>query len=220
MVVRVSHKNPFEARKVIEALASKPKLEIIKLLIEEGPMTASEISSRLNISLSTIMDHLNHLTSSNILTWKLEKRRGKFIKVYRVRDLIWDIKIDLRLYSTIPDSKMVIELAREYIKRKVEGEGLPIKITAKDIMKTLNLNLNQSLTVLNYLTSCEDEITEILAELFNNSSLRDEKEVLIKDLAEKLNIHIYWAYRLAGKLTDSGEYIFKEDRLIRVKEES
>jgi len=214
MVIKITHKNPIEAKYFIEALASEPKLKIIKLLVDGKSLTATEISNKLNISLSTIIDHLNQLVKANILTTSLIKRRGKLIKTYKLRDYIWSVKIDLRTYVNLLDIEEIENLAREYIERKIQEKGLPIKFNIKELMNYLNLNLDKAYIVLNYLKN-EDNVISILEEIFNKKF--SESEIPINKLAEKMNIHVYWAYRLAYKLSEDQRYVVKNGKLIKLK---
>ncbi len=67
MAERVRIDDQGRVRWLIDALCSGPKLQILKMLLAEGPLTASEISRRLGIKLSTTLNHLEGLLAAGDL---------------------------------------------------------------------------------------------------------------------------------------------------------
>jgi DNA-binding transcriptional ArsR family regulator len=210
----IDRNKPVKARLILEALASRPRLNIVNTLISKGPLSASEISNNIGISLSTIMDHLKILNSSGILRWKFEKRGGKPVKVYSVDDIFIELKIDLRKLSSLPDFSRLGDLVRDYIDKKLSSSGLPLELSARDIMRTLDVDMDMAISILDYIHIDEDCILDVLRDRFLSMDIGDS--VSLDDLSGGLNIHSYWALKLAIRLGEEDGFIFKDGRLYRV----
>jgi DNA-binding transcriptional ArsR family regulator len=214
MTIIVDRNKPVKARLILEALASRPRIQIIKVLLRHGALSASEISGYIGISLSTVMEHLDILSSAGILVWTLERRVGKPIKKYRVADNNIDLKLDLRKYSVSPNLDDLKRYISEYIDKKTESSVLPLKPTIKDIMETLNIDLELATAVIDYYHLDEEYIIDKLEDHF--AYLGDIEAISIKELAEQLRIHEYWALRLAQKLSEKKNYIWKSNMLFKI----
>ncbi len=73
----------------IDALSSKSRREILKLL-KGRRMTLSEISEELNLSVSTVHDHMTKLTESGLVTLDDDGRKWKYYSLTRETRKILD----------------------------------------------------------------------------------------------------------------------------------
>ncbi len=214
MSLSIGRNNPIWARLVLEALASKPRLNIIKLLIEKGPLTASEISEETGTSLSTIMEHLDILTASGILRWTLVKRGRRRVKQYSLASKMVELKIDLTTLIWAIDIEEKRRLLKRYIYIKMERDGFPLKPTSKDIQEVLGLrDLREAIAILDLINRDEAYVVKVLEEKMEPEIVGDG--ISIRDLAKKLNIHEYWALLLAQRLSEGKKYILKGNMLYR-----
>lgn len=215
MTITVDRNKPIKARLMLEALASRPRIRIIKVLLKYGSLSASEISGHIGISLSTVMEHLDILSSAGILVWTLERRAGKPLKKYRVADINIDLKLNLRKYSVSPNLDDLKKYIAEYIDRKTESSILPLKPTIKDLMETLNIDLELATAVIDYYHLDEEYIIDRLVGRFYD--LEGFDAISIKELAGKLRVHEYWALRLAQKLSERKGFMLKSNMLFKVE---
>ncbi len=218
MTISIGRNNPVRIRLVLEALSSKPRLNIIKLLIEKGRLTASEISQLTNTSLSTIMEHLELLQAAGLIRWTLTKRGRRKVKLYQLTAKYIDLKIDLNTLVEVTDISSIREQLKRYIELKTEQDKLPLKTNLNDITKTLNLkNMMKAIAILDMFNYDEEYIVGILAEKIKNYKLPETIE--INELAQKMNIHEYWALRLAQRLGETDEYMLTGKTLHKVSKE-
>ena len=216
MTISIGTKNPVKARLILEALSSKPRLNIIKLLLKKDRLSASEIAAETKTSLSTILEHLDLLQAAGLIKSTLEKRGRRRVKTYSIGTKIIELKIDLNTLTEVIDINELRELLKNYIDRKLVGKGLPLKISVRDIVDTLQLeNLKKAIALIDLYNYDEEYIIDILIENFKRKEFGESID--IKELAKKLNIHEYWALRLAHKLSEKKEYTLEGNTLYKIK---
>jgi len=81
-----------EAQKVVKAMASNTAGDVLNLLSEEGPMTATTLGEKLNVPLTSIKYHIENLLEAGLITvvdtrWS---EKGRQMKLYGVveKDII------------------------------------------------------------------------------------------------------------------------------------
>ncbi|HOT95014.1 MAG TPA: helix-turn-helix domain-containing protein [Methanoregulaceae archaeon] len=86
---RILHPGDPETQTLARAIASPTAGEILKVLGEE-PMTASALSTRLSIPMTTAAYHLEHLVDAGVIEVKETRwsRKGREQKVYRLVDRV------------------------------------------------------------------------------------------------------------------------------------
>jgi DNA-binding MarR family transcriptional regulator len=215
MSLSIGRNNPIRARLILEALASKPRLKLIRLILENDKLTASELSELTGISLSTIIEHLDLLCAAGILRWHLVKRGRRRVKQYFLSSRYIELKIDLSTLTEAIDIYEIRELLAKYIVKKIGVSRLPLKTDVRDISNTLELgNMVKAIAILDLFNYDEEYVINVLIGELDRVGEIDNIDV--RDLARKLNVHEYWALRVAQKLSESGKYILKDNVLFRV----
>ncbi len=69
-------------RRIINVLNSGPKLEILKILSEGKPLTASKLAEKLKVKISTVLSHLEDLVNAGLVKVETESIGGRIIKKY------------------------------------------------------------------------------------------------------------------------------------------
>ena len=191
--MRVTRREPVKAWLVMEAIKEETRQKIIQLLLEKKEMTLTEIQEHVKKTLPTLLFHMNALEKAGIITWKTAKKGKKTTKVYKIKTKILEIEIDIEVFSKISNMKTIDKIAKDTI-NKLQEKGIKIKkdISIDDLVST-GLDALTALIVKDYIENYEEEIAKYLYE--------KHKEVLDKtndpiEIAEKLNIDVYWAARL------------------------
>jgi len=210
---------PFKAKLAIEALSSRTRLNIIKILLgSRRGLTAQEISRKLGLSLPTTLEHLEILVSSGIIQreWRVIGRR--VLKAYRLVDSQLDLKIDLLSFVETPEKRELEELAHLFVDKVREIKELDARPLLETIQKVLKVDRAKALSVLDYILSSEEEIVDHLASQAR-TIIGDSDTIPVRELARKMKIHEYWAYAVAKKLEEQGGFILEGSVLKKIKEE-
>jgi len=210
---------PFKAKLAIEALSSRTRLNIIKILLgSRRGLTAQEISRKLGLSLPTTLEHLEILVSSGIIQreWRVVGRR--VLKAYRLVDSQLDLKIDLLSFVETPEKRELEELAHLFVDKVREIKELDARPLLETIQKVLKVDRAKALSVLDYILSSEEEIVDHLASQAR-TIIGDSDTIPVRELARKMKIHEYWAYAVAKKLEEQGGFILEGSVLKKIKEE-
>ncbi len=219
-----------KARRVIEALCSGPKLQILKMLIEYGGgLTATDVAKKLGVKLSTALTHLEDLVNAGLLTVSTEGS-GRIIKKYYVSDSEVMIKINLKELLGIETCEVPKELteeeeelralAMEYvrIKRSRRRSKLPLRPKVRDVATVLNLSIDKAIEIVNYINTHQDEIVnELCPEV--QEILRRAGSMKVKDIADELKVHPYWVVLCIERLVRIG-VVKVRDNLVRITESS
>ncbi|HDI74330.1 MAG TPA: ArsR family transcriptional regulator [Thermoprotei archaeon] len=164
MTLIIPWSRPFKAKLAIEALSSRTRLNIIKILLgSRRGLTAQEISRKLGLSLPTTLEHLEILVSSGIIQreWRVVGRR--VLKAYRLVDSQLDLKIDLLSFVETPEKRELEELAHLFVDKVREIKELDARPLLETIQKVLKVDRAKALSVLDYILSSEEEIVDHLA---------------------------------------------------------
>ncbi|RLE80236.1 MAG: hypothetical protein DRJ52_06810 [Thermoprotei archaeon] len=219
MTLIIPWSRPFKAKLAIEALSSRTRLNIIKILLgSRRGLTAQEISRKLGLSLPTTLEHLEILVSSGIIQreWRVVGRR--VLKAYRLVDSQLDLKIDLLSFVETPEKRELEELAHLFVDKVREIKELDARPLLETIQKVLKVDRAKALSVLDYILSSEEEIVDHLASQAR-TIIGDSDTIPVRELARKMKIHEYWAYAVAKKLEEQGGFILEGSVLKKIKEE-
>ncbi|RLE99690.1 MAG: hypothetical protein DRJ63_04620 [Thermoprotei archaeon] len=219
MTLIIPWSRPFKAKLAIEALSSRTRLNIIKILLgSRRGLTAQEISRKLGLSLPTTLEHLEILVSSGIIQreWRVIGRR--VLKAYRLVDSQLDLKIDLLSFVETPEKRELEELAHLFVDKVREIKELDARPLLETIQKVLKVDRAKALSVLDYILSSEEEIVDHLASQAR-TIIGDSDTIPVRELARKMKIHEYWAYAVAKKLEEQGGFILEGSVLKKIKEE-
>ena len=209
-----------KVRLVIDSLGSGPKLEILRILLSEGPLPATEVSRRLGIKLSTTLSHLEELVNSGLVAIKSE---GK-IKKYYVPSSRVIIVLDLssfvgKVVEAQGEEYEVKSLALEYMRIKRERRGkLPLRPKVRDVANILGLDLEKAMKVVEYINTHQKELAEYLINEVKETLSRGG-QLSIKELSDKLRVHPYWIVMCIEILESRGEVKVRESKvsLLRVE---
>ena len=209
---------PVEAKLIITALSGITRLQILRILIESREaLTASEISSRLGLSLPTTLVHINQLASAGLIKWIYVKRGKRLIRAYRVpeRDLV--LSLDLYALALTPSLDELDELLEDFLNRYRELKELPSLPSLEEVEKVLKVNRYTALALLDYLRVSEDKVAEKLAEELR-SKIEERGEMSLEEVSKELRVHEYWAVQVARKLEEQGGFILERGTLRKIIE--
>ncbi len=208
----IPYDRPLAARRIIDALNSGPKLNILKILLEEkeNGATAGEIANRLKIKLPTALSHLNDLVKSGLVIVKNVKEGRKTLKKYFLAAKTIALEINLEFFLRL-DEKSVEEelkeievLAIEYINRKRESSILPLAISVKNVAETLGVDTNTAIKIVDYINTYTDKIIEYLVGEALEVMKKKKKISNVRELAKTLRVHDYWAALIVQKMVSKG----------------
>ena len=205
-------------RRIINVLNSGPKLEILKILSEGKPLTASELAEKLKVKISTVLSHLEDLVNAGLVKVETESTGGRVTKKYSLISNKIVLTINIHALTRIEEvgveeyEREMENLALQYLKAKREkrkGE-FPLTIRVRDVAKTLGVSIDEAVKVVDYInTHPEVIIDNISYELLE--IIRKSKTATVRELADKLKVHPYWVVMAAKKLTSQGLVVFEEN---------
>lgn len=195
---------PVEIRMIINALSGDTRLRILKVLLQhpEG-LTASEISSKINLTLPTTLTHLNQLISAGLIKWIYAKRGKRLLKLYKVTSKEIVLNVDLEILSNSPPLEKLENLLWQLVQKYRQQGVLPPMPSIEDIEKLLKIEKNEAIALIDYFKVSEERIVEKLSTELEEK-IRDKEEISLKDISEKLRVHDYWAIQVARKLEEKG----------------
>jgi len=110
-------------KRLVEALGDMTRYQILKLIKEEGPMSVSDMSVKLNKHRATIDKHVKQLMKAGLLVRKEDPERGVF--VYMLTDAAINVIEGIeRAKESAP--KPIIEMPVKKIRRIKIKKILPI----------------------------------------------------------------------------------------------
>ncbi len=216
MAERVRIDNQGRVRWLIDALCSGPKLQILKMLLAEGPLTASEISRRLGIKLSTTLNHLEGLLAAGLLKVEVSGK-NRIIKKYAVTASQVEAVIDLKALLLPPpcvpaaapapqaagvDAELEA-LALEYInaKRRSKRAKLQIRPKVRDIASTLGVDIDTAIEVARYINTHQRRLAKMLTGDILKALQERGGRASVKELADSLKVHPYWVVLCVNELS-------------------
>lgn len=207
---------PVEIRMIINALSGDTRLRILKVLLQhpEG-LTASEISSKINLTLPTTLTHLNQLISAGLIKWIYAKRGKRLLKLYKVTSKEIVLNVDLEILSNSPSLEKLENLLWQLVQKYRQQGVLPPMPSIEDIEKLLKIEKNEAIALIDYFKVSEERIVEKLSTELEEK-MRDKEEISLKDISEKLRVHDYWAIQVARKLEEKGNYILEKGFLRKI----
>ena len=110
-------------KRLVEALGDMTRYQILKLIKEEGPMSVSDMSVKLNKHRATIDKHVKQLMKAGLLVRKEDPERGVF--VYMLTDAAINVIEGIeKAKESVP--KPIIEMPVKKIRRIKIKKILPI----------------------------------------------------------------------------------------------
>ncbi len=206
---------PSLAKKVIEALAHKPKRAVLKVIVEMGQARAGEIAKRLNLRLPTVLQHLEDLAAAGLI--KVQEAGPRRLKVYTISSEKIRMELDIKLFlmSEEPRQEYVEELAKRYIHEKRKKGQLPAAPAVIDIKKTLHIKVEEALLVADLMhTRPSTVLDELIDEAIK--AIEERPGMRISDLAKRLSTSQYWATLLASTLLSKGRIRMEGGKLYPV----
>ncbi len=234
MAERVRIDDQGRVRWLIDALCSGPKLQILRMLLAEGPLTASEISRRLGVKLSTTLNHLEGLLAAGLLKVEVSGK-NKIIKKYMVTAPQVEAVIDLKALllpppcvpATAPPTPQEVSvdseleaLALEYIntKRRSKRAKLQIRPKVRDIASTLGVDIDTAIEVARYINTHQRSLAKVLREDLLKALQERGGKASVKELADRLRVHPYWVVLCVSELSNKGRAEIREGFITLIKE--
>ena len=206
-MVTISKNRPLDAKFLLDTIQDKTRKSIIRFLIDNSRfgLTAGELNKLLDVSLPTILSHMEILTGSGLVRFEWKKRRGKMVRVYNIVDAILTVQIDLESFVRIPPRSALQELAMSYID-KARETTLPKRILVEDVAKVLECDHKTAVIVFDYMKSTKEDIVKYLS----SHALKEFEamEAFTKeDLKKVLRVDERWATEVIDSLVDSGHFL-------------
>ncbi len=215
MVKVIPRTKPLEARRIIEVFSSGPKLEILRLLLTKGPLSASEIARELKVKISTVMEHLDKLLECGLVTYDYVIERGRVIRKFKIAHSRIILEIDLARYLNVPSEEYLMRQALRYLNLKYAQSSIPLKPSVKDVAETLNIDINEAIPVTEYLISNEElTLNYVVNKII--SMLNIKQRVALEELRKSIKAHRYWIIRAIKVLEEKGECILENNIVRRV----
>ncbi len=205
----VSEERPLLARRILEILTCGPKLQILKVLLEKGEVSAKDLSAAVGTKLSTVLSHLHDLVRAGLVEVRIVKSNGRTIKKYRLRarklTLVINLNLFLHLEERLHDEELkeLEDLAYRYIELKRASDGLPLAISVRDVANTLGTDLNTAIEVTDFINTHTERVVEYLSR-YVVEVLRSKGTASLRDLAKELNVHYYWIVLVVQSLVSKG----------------
>ncbi len=225
---RVRIDDQVRVRWLINALCSGPKLQILKMLLTEGPLTASEISRRLGIKLSTTLNHLEGLLAAGLLKVEVSGR-NRIIKKYVVTAPQVEAVIDLKALllpppcvpaATPPPQATEVDaeleaLALEYVNAKRRGKRTKLQIRPKvrDIASTLSVDVDTAIEVARYINTHQRRLAKVLRHDIIKALQERGGKASVRELANSLRVHPYWVVLCVNELSNEGRAEIREGKI-------
>jgi len=211
MTIRISKTRPVLVRLIIEALSGDSRRQIVAELLKnpEG-LSASELARRLDLTISTILTHLDKLIAAGIVRVVPKRRGARIYKIYRIVDEEIELTIDLRLLTSIPSTEELRKGVRELLREIRRERVLPPSFDPETVRDTLRVDIDTALMLTDYLRLNEDEVVSQLCEEAREI-FKGFKEVGLRELEEKLRVHTYWALKVARRFEELNEYLVRYD---------
>ncbi len=202
--MRIPSNRPLAARRVMQALSSDAKLRLLRVLAR-GPASPASMARELDMALSVVTEHLRDLEAAGLVRTAGYARvgRGRPAKLYALSSPRVVIEVDLPLYAEVGSEDRVASLALEYVRRKMEGPGLPASPSALDIAETLGIDVKLASIVLGYVRPTSEDLMGIL-EGSVMDVLRERGGADVGELSDSLNVDRYWIVAALKRLSEKG----------------
>ncbi len=209
---RVPFNRPVEAKRILNALSAESRVRMLASMVENRRgMTATELSERMNMALSTTVQHLDILTSTGLVKWTLIKGKRGFVKLYRAPSRRISLNIDISLLSKVPPMNVLDKRLREFMDRIREEKKLPPNPSVEDVRRFLDVKEDEAVIYLDFFNQAEDKILDKLSEEFKKL---EKREYTVKELSDVLRVDEYWVVRLTRRLEEEGVAIVERDRIV------
>ncbi len=202
--------DPLKVRRLLEVFCSGPKTQILKILLENGWLTATDISRKLGIKLSTTLSHLETLVSTGLVSVRVDSIGNRIIKRYGISSRKLVIKLDLEEIVSPKQVEKLEEKERpelealvlEYIRVKRSRKSkIPVRFKVRDVAKVLGVDVETAIDIVNYVNTRQHRIADLLCNEILDE-IRENNYTSIREVADKLLLHPYWVVtciQLRGK---------------------
>ncbi len=209
--------------KLLEVFCSGPKIQILKILLESDWLTATDISRKLGIKLSTTLSHLESLVSAGLISVRVENVGNRTIKKYGVRSKKLLIELDLEKIVAPKPIGEHVEIPRpelealilEYINiKRSRRSKIPVRFKVRDVAKTLGVNVDTAIEIVNYANTHQNRIIELLCNEIIDE-IKKNNYISIREAADKLLLHPYWIVSCIQVRGEKKGVILSEGKIIR-----
>jgi len=158
------------------------------------------------------------LLSAGLVKWEWRTVKGRSVKAYSLVDSKLTVQLDLDAFTRLPSRQELLELLHRYVEASIKRGGLPAKPSVDDVAEVLGVDRRLAVAVVDVALMSEEEMVGHLSSKAMEA-LQGLDEVDVKELASRLNVHEYWAVRVARKLEEVGAWSFDGRRLRRLSAE-
>jgi len=206
--------DPTTALKLFEALSSRAKIRILKVIVEKKRVTAKEVAEELGLKLPTVLEHLRDLVEAGVLTVEESTRGGRRTKVYRLRSEKLVIKLDLVKLVEI-EKNLLENLLEMYLKLRAYGYRIKLNPSIYEIRKILGVDEETAKSFLSYLRTRIDYVVEkLIGELLE----KNVNEISIAQIVDILGVDHSLAALVATKMIEKGIAVAERGRIKIVRE--
>lgn len=217
----VGKDDPEKAAKVIEALSEKTRLAMLGLLVESGTgLTASDLATRVDKKIPTILYHLDILSQAGLVGIELKRKApgaGRPVKHWQVakKEIQIDIDIQSLVLFTVPLSSCIEDLQKAYRTKKQEFKmGVPVD--PHEILKSSRraLTLAQAELLATKITT-DRLLGYCLVFMTKEFESGRANRVNVLGIAKRCAIEEELAQQVFYQLIATGHFLVEGDRLIR-----
>ena len=193
-------RDQLRVKRLLEVFCSGPKTQILKILLENECLTATDVSRRLGVKLSTTLSHLESLVSAGLVSIRVESIGGRSIKKYCIESKKMIIELDLEEIvapKPVEESKETLKpeleaLILEYINIKRQRRSkIPVRFKVRDVARTLGIDIDTAIEIVNYMNTRQDRIAELLCNEILDE-IKKNNYTSIREASDKLLLHPYW----------------------------
>jgi len=195
----IRRNEPVKAWLLIEAIKEETRQNIIRLLIEKGELTLTDIQKEIPKTLPTLLFHMNLLEKTGIISWRLVKRGKKNVKAYFLKEKLVKMEVDIEVFSRAVNLKQLKELVKKMIDAYLQKKKfLPRRFSINEIMEILGTDVYTATALKDYVETFEETLIEILGEKFSDKIVQLEKDP--ERISQQLGIDLYWSIKLLKHL--------------------
>ena len=202
-----------QVEKVLNALSSRAKLRVLRILYEKGGATAKEIAEELGVKIPTVLEHLQELVAAGVVTVDEVARGGRRTKVYRLRARRVVIEVDLASY-TERERAILEELLKRYLNLRHYGYRVRAYPSIREVKRLLGVDEDTAKLLVSHIRSRVEQIADTLVEELLEM---DIEELNVAKIVELLRVDHSLAAMVATRMIERGIATAERGRIRIVK---
>ncbi len=209
MESEVVFSDPRHLMKVFEALSSRAKIRILRVVARRGCATAKEVAEELGLKIPTVLEHLRDLVEAGVLVVEEVAKGGRKTKVYRLKAKRIHLLVDVDALIEFEEG-VLEELLERYLAMRRYGHRVKLNPTVYEVRRLLGIDEELAKEFVSYLRTRIDAVIETLVREVLESGLR---EFTISQLVEVLRVDHGTAAMVATRMIEKGIAVAERGRI-------